>query len=853
MVGERSGTQGVSPPSWSIPNYDLLRRIGSSDHGEVWLARHQVLRRYRAVKIVRPQSPEAAHHLEKEFAGVLCFEPVSREHEGLIDLLEVGELPDHSGFWYVMELADPEPPREAVKAPADTAPSAAAAEPPEADPAFPDTYRPRTLATELARRGRFSARETLETGLALAEALAYLHARRPPLVHRDIKPENVIYVTGRPKLADPGMVSWSSERTTWCGTPGYVAPEGPGRPAADVFSLGKTLYAMLTGLSPYRFPEMPNAAEPSPDPLLWGRLNAVLCHACENAPAARYRSGVELRDDLTRIRAGQEPRLGRPVIPRRAAGVAALAAGMLLVLWLGGPEWWREGGERRARGEPAGNSVRLGQIVFQDLFLENRLNPLLWTWNKWQTSAVPQMGQAAFQVSVANGTLRLENRVLHEEGWNIKQYVWVLSQQDLKPLGDTWVETELSGHAANAHFKLALATGAGPWLEPGQLVGLFERVGGRFQPAQSERVRVEAELSPASGLALVRWTEADHSQQRLVDVSGLPVWRLVFLTVADSARGMDVGQAQLAVHRVRVCQAQLAPRLAGWVTLAHAGVPVSGVEVANRWLAHGGLTDREGAFVLPARAGWNELELRDATYRAAEKPRPVRVGRHGLARCTLEVLKTNPGRGDVVAVQPLSSRTLARLALGPDYLYTHGGSGLYRYERKTGREEFLGPLGPDIGLCWAEGKLFAVGTDREAQLYEVDLRSPPVVRARFGLPTPWPVGLAWDGTNFWFAEFNDQHVNRFGVYAVDGQTGAVRVHLPGSDTRLRDLAWGAGRLWLTSATAGLYEVDPLRARQGGTLEAGIVTNYPGLYGDIEFADGHLWLLTGGNLLQIRVE
>lgn len=844
-------------PSCSIPNYDLLSRIGSSDHGEVWLARHQVLRTFRAVKIVRPQTAEAARHLEKEIAGVRCFEPVSREHEGLMDLLEVGELPDHSGFWYAMELADPDPVPAATKTAGIVSLPLPDAHPPGTEAAFPGGYRPHTLAAELARRGHFSPRETLEIGLRLAEALAYLHSRRPPLVHRDLKPENAIYVGGQLKLADPGLVSWTCERATWCGTPGYVAPEGPGQPAADVFSLGKTLYIMLTGLSPYRFPETPSTVDSSSDQQLWGQLNAVICRACAEAPADRYPTAVELRDDLARIRAGREPRLGRSATPRRLAGVAALAAGLLLALWASGLDLGWERVRLRLRGVGSTETPRLGRPVFQDHFLDHRLNPELWTWNRWDTSAVPQMGQVSSQVSVANGTLRIENWVLHEEGWNIKQHVWVLSRHDLRPLGDTWLEAELSGRAANASFKVGLATRDGPWLESGSLIGLFERSGGRFQPAQIERVRVEVELSPASGLALVRWSGPGGPQQRLVDVSSLPVWRPVFFTAADSAAGMDAGQVELIVHRVLARPAQLPRRLVGWVTLAHAGVPVGGVEVVNRWLGQRTLTDRDGAFVLPAEPGWNEVECRDPAYRTVGESLRVQVPRSSFARCSLEVLKTHPGRGDVVAVQPLSRRPMARLALSPNHVYvlceTEVSNALYRYDRHSGREEFLGPLKPDIGLCWAGGKIFAVGTWDAAKLYEVDLQSRPLARIRFELPTPWPVGLAWDGTNFWFAEFNDQHTNRFGVYAVDGTSGEVRVHLPSSDTGPCDVAWGAGRLWVTSATAGLYEVDLERAQRGGTLEAGIVTNYPGLCGDLEFADGRLWLLTGGNLLQIRVE
>ncbi len=846
MFGEGS----AAPAAWSIPNYDLLGRIGSSSHSEVWLARHRVLLKLRAVKIIRFEDVELSRFWEKEFTGVRCYEPVSREHVGLMDLFEVGLFPDRSGFWYVMELADREVPgADGTALAAD--PNDAPAESPL--PTNPGDYRPRTLATELARRGRLSPRETLDLGLHLAGALAFLHSRNPPLVHRDIKPENVIYVEGQPKLGDPGMMTRVGERPTWCGTTGYVAPEGPGKPAADIYSLGKLLYTVATGYPPERFPDLPDPPENGPDHRLWQRLNALICHACEHNPAARYRSGRELLHDLERIRAGQKPRLARRRLVRSVLVSAILGGGLLLgLLWEPGGRWERRP-TRLFGGAAVTENYRPTGVIFEDHFLENRLNPGRWTWNFWQSKAQPQFGQATRQVSVANGTLRLENQVLHEEGWNIKQLVWVLSRTDLKPQGDTVVEVELSGRAGNAHLGLALVAGDGPWQSSGELIPLFQRGGGRFQPAQIERVRVQAQLSPASGLALVHWTEPDGPHQRLVDVSALPAWRLVFLTVADSAAGMDAGFAQLEVHRVAVMRAKLSPRLAGWLTSSPAELPVPGVEVFNPERRAGAFTDAEGAYVVPALPGWNRLLVRSQTFQLTGPASPLRVPRAGLTRLDVSVRKRRFGRGDVREAWQISRQPLTRLALSSTHVYTLGGGNLCRFERGTWRQENLPPVPGDIGLCWAEDKLWSVGTHDRAMLFELDPRGLIPPQSRFALPTRWPMGLAWDGTNFWFAEFNDQHTNRFGVFAVDGRTGEVQVHLPCSDTRLCDVAWGAGRLWLTSATAGLYEVDPDRARQGGTLEAGILTNYPGLWGDIEFADGQLWLLRNGWLCRIELD
>ena len=91
---------------------------------------------------------------------------------------------------------------------------------------------------------------------ALARGLGHLHGQG--LVHRDVKPANVIFVHGRARLADMGLVD-EEGRMSFAGTEGYVAPEGTGTPAADLYSLGLVLYEMTTGLDRKRFP--PTATE----------------------------------------------------------------------------------------------------------------------------------------------------------------------------------------------------------------------------------------------------------------------------------------------------------------------------------------------------------------------------------------------------------------------------------------------------------------------------------------------------------------------------------------------------------------------------------------------------------------
>ena len=106
-------------------------------------------------------------------------------------------------------------------------------------------------------------------GIDLAEALAYIHSRTPPIVHRDIKPSNILFsADGRALLSDfgiaapnvataetPSTPSNTQQREAFAGTPVYAAPEqkggAPATPASDYYSLGVVLHEMLTGERPW--------------------------------------------------------------------------------------------------------------------------------------------------------------------------------------------------------------------------------------------------------------------------------------------------------------------------------------------------------------------------------------------------------------------------------------------------------------------------------------------------------------------------------------------------------------------------------------------------------------------------
>ena len=72
-----------------VPDHQLIRRIGGGSYGEVWVAR-SVIGTLRAIKIVYRRTFDNDRPYEREFTGIQKFEPVSRTHEGLVDILQIG-------------------------------------------------------------------------------------------------------------------------------------------------------------------------------------------------------------------------------------------------------------------------------------------------------------------------------------------------------------------------------------------------------------------------------------------------------------------------------------------------------------------------------------------------------------------------------------------------------------------------------------------------------------------------------------------------------------------------------------------------------------------------------------------
>ena len=355
----------------------MLRIIGRGSYGEVWLARN-VMGVLRAVKVVHRDRFDSDRPYEREFSGLQAYEPLSRTCDGLVQVLHVGRRDDAGCFYSVMELADD------AASPLGTATGDASA------------YRPRTLRSDLTRLQRLPIADCLEIGRSLATGLAQLHQHR--LVHRDLKPSNVIFVGGRAKLADIGLVAGLGEARSFVGTEGFVPPEGPGRPTADLFALGRLLYHAATGLDPDRFPEIPADWLESTHASELMEFHEIVLRLGEGDVQRRYQSAVEVLADLALMQSGKSlvefRRLRLRLVWFRRLGLAA-AAGLAVAAtaWLWSSRQARlerenarliAAAERRARHELINTSlaqaqaeVRLGRLGGRDAVLRVLTNALV--------------------------------------------------------------------------------------------------------------------------------------------------------------------------------------------------------------------------------------------------------------------------------------------------------------------------------------------------------------------------------------------------------------------------------------------------------------------------------------------
>jgi eukaryotic-like serine/threonine-protein kinase len=206
-----------------IPGYQMMERLGKGSMGVVYKAKQESVDRIVAVKILLDslaQNKEFIKRFERE-AKIAA----KLSHNNVVNAIDAGEVGGH--YYFVMEY---------VEGP--------------------------TIKDYLDKNKIFEERDAIRIVMAVAQALK--HANQRGLIHRDIKPENVILTkSGGVKLADLGLArltddeKWGlAEAGMAIGTPYYISPEQVRGQTdidirADIYSLGATLYHMVTGKVPY--------------------------------------------------------------------------------------------------------------------------------------------------------------------------------------------------------------------------------------------------------------------------------------------------------------------------------------------------------------------------------------------------------------------------------------------------------------------------------------------------------------------------------------------------------------------------------------------------------------------------
>ncbi|MDR3632411.1 MAG: serine/threonine-protein kinase [Isosphaeraceae bacterium] len=214
---------GESTRKLDIPGYQIIEKLGKGSMGIVYKARQTSVDRIVAVKILLDalaQNKEFIKRFDRE-AKIAA----KLSHNNIVNAIDAGEM---NGYhFFVMEYVEGS-----------------------------------TIKDALDRNEVYDEKTALRIVLAVAEALKHAHQRG--LIHRDIKPENVILTKdGNVKLADLGLArltadeKWAmSEAGMAIGTPYYISPEQVRGQVdvdirADIYSLGATLYHMVTGHVPY--------------------------------------------------------------------------------------------------------------------------------------------------------------------------------------------------------------------------------------------------------------------------------------------------------------------------------------------------------------------------------------------------------------------------------------------------------------------------------------------------------------------------------------------------------------------------------------------------------------------------
>ncbi|MFO1484535.1 MAG: family 16 glycoside hydrolase [Verrucomicrobiaceae bacterium] len=252
-----------------LPQYEVIEVLGLGGMGAVYKARQKSLRRLVAIKILPPGIVDNELKFRERFQHEA--ETMAKlSHPGIVSVYDFGEAGE--GLLYiVMEFID------------------------GAD-----------VARRIASEGALPVEDAVHIIGVVCDALVYAH--RQGVIHRDIKPANVLIDGevrikvadfGLAKIAGHSMQSGLTRTNVAMGTQEFAAPEQlmPGAVVdhrADVYSLGVTLYQMLTGEVPRVMFKLPSRCRPE----LGTRFDALICKALETDPADRFQTVDEFKRAL---------------------------------------------------------------------------------------------------------------------------------------------------------------------------------------------------------------------------------------------------------------------------------------------------------------------------------------------------------------------------------------------------------------------------------------------------------------------------------------------------------------------------------------------------------------------------
>lgn len=258
--------------------YEIIGKIGSGGMSDVYKARDAKLNRFVAIKILKQEFSVDQGFVSKfrmEAQSAACL-----SHPNIVNIFDVGE--ENGVYYIVMELI------EGI-----------------------------TLKKYIERRKKLGIRESIEVSMQVSRGLQAAHSEH--IIHRDIKPQNImISKDGKIKVTDFGIARAVSSQTISSNTMGsvhYISPEqargGYCDERSDIYSLGITMYEMLTGRVPFEGDSTVAVAlqhiqsEMVPprqyEPLIPVSLEKIILKCTQKKPENRYGSATELLLDLKRV------------------------------------------------------------------------------------------------------------------------------------------------------------------------------------------------------------------------------------------------------------------------------------------------------------------------------------------------------------------------------------------------------------------------------------------------------------------------------------------------------------------------------------------------------------------------